>query len=156
VSYHWSEPSAIGGSVRRELSRFGPASGMAPLVEAWPTAVGPEIALNAWPARLGRDGSLRVHTRDAVWAFELAVRADEIREHLGELAPPRLIFVAGPVPEPRLEVVPDPSQSAVEPTAEHRARAALLVRGIGDEDLREIVAKTVALSLAAADSGRSF
>ena len=38
--------------VKRELGRFGPASGMAPLVEAWPAAVGPEIARNAWPARI--------------------------------------------------------------------------------------------------------
>jgi hypothetical protein len=156
MSYHWSEPGAIGDAVRRELSRFGPASGMAPLVAAWPTAVGPEIARNAWPARLGRDGSLRVHTRDAVWAFELTVRADEIRERLGELAPPRLIFAAGPLPEPRLELVAEPSRRGVEPTPEHYSRAASLVRGIDDEDLRKIVAKTVALSLATADSGRSF
>jgi len=145
----------VGDAVRCELARFGPASGMAPFVEAWPTAVGPEIARNAWPARLGRDGSLRVHTRDAVWAFELAVRTDEIRDRLGELAPPRLVFVAGPVPEPRPEIVEEPSRRGVEPSAEHRSRAASLVRGIGDEDLRKIVAKAVALSLAAADSGRS-
>jgi Dna[CI] antecedent, DciA len=156
VSYQWSEPRAIGDAVRRELSRFGPASGMAPLVEAWSGAVGPDIARNAWPARLGRDGSMRVHTRDAVWAFELAARAEEIRERLGELAPPRLIFVAGPVPEPSLELVAEPSRRGVEPSLEHRSRAASLVRGIGDEELRKIVAKTVALSLAAADSGRSF
>jgi hypothetical protein len=155
VSYHWSEPRAIGGAVRRELSRFGPASGMAPLVEAWPAAVGPEIARNAWPARLGRDGSLRVHTRDAVWAFELAVRADEIQERLGELAPPRLVFVAGPVPEPPLEPTEEPAPR-FEPSLEHHSRAASLVRGIADEDLRKIVAKAAALSLAAADSGRSF
>ena len=41
----------VGDAVDRELGRFGPASGMAPVVEAWPLAVGPEIARNAWPAR---------------------------------------------------------------------------------------------------------
>ena len=27
----------VGGDVARELGRFGPASGMAPVVEAWPS-----------------------------------------------------------------------------------------------------------------------
>jgi hypothetical protein len=148
--------SKVGDAVARELARFGPASGMAPLVEVWPAAVGPDIARNAWPARLGRDGALRVHTTDAVWAFELAVRADEIRARLGDLAPPRLVFVAGPIPEPPLEPVEEGLRTGVEPTPEHCARAESLVRVIGDEDLRKIVAKAVALSLAADDSGRSF
>ena len=39
---------------------------------AWPEAVGDEIARNAWPARIQRDGTLVVHVRDAVWG----VRAD--------------------------------------------------------------------------------
>jgi hypothetical protein len=145
----------IGDAVARELGRFGPVSGMAPIVEAWPGAVGWEIARNAWPARLGRDGSLRVHTRDSVWAFELGTRAEEIRRRLGAAAPARVVFAAGPVPEP----VPEPPVGAPPPAAapspEHEARAACLVRGIGDEDLRKIIAKTIAMSLAAADSGRS-
>lgn len=146
----------IGDAVERELARFGAVPGISPLVEAWPSAVGPEIARNAWPARLARDGSLRVHTKDSVWAFELAVRADEIRARLGELAPPRLVFVAGPLPEPRSEHREEPATTGVVPTAAHHACAASLVRGISDEDLRKIVAKTVALSLATAESGRSF
>ena len=52
----------IGNAIERELSRFGPATGMAPLVEAWARAVGPEIARNAWPARIARNGTLHVHT----------------------------------------------------------------------------------------------
>ena len=56
----------VGADVERELGRFGPASGMAPLVEVWPEAVGPEIARNAWPARLARDGTLHVHTQDSI------------------------------------------------------------------------------------------
>src|SRR5262249_31368924 len=61
----------VGDAVSRELGRFGPIVGMAPLVEAWPSAVGTEIARNAWPARLARDGTLHVHTTDSIWAFEL-------------------------------------------------------------------------------------
>jgi predicted nucleic acid-binding Zn ribbon protein len=70
----------VGKDVARELKRFGPASGMEPLVEVWPDAVGPEIARNAWPARLARDGTLHVHARDSIWAFELTSRAEEIRD----------------------------------------------------------------------------
>jgi hypothetical protein len=93
----------VAGAVERELGRFGPASGMAPIVEAWPLAVGPEIARNAWPARLARDGTLHVHTQDSIWAFELTTRGEEIRARLGEAAPRRMSFAPGPLPEPSLE-----------------------------------------------------
>ena len=65
-------PRRIGGEVRRELARFGPAEGMTEIVRAWPDAVGEQIARNAWPARLGRDGALHVATSSSAWAFELA------------------------------------------------------------------------------------
>jgi Dna[CI] antecedent, DciA len=146
----------IGKTVARELGRFGPATGMARIVEAWPFAVGPEIARNAWPARLGRDGSLRVHTTDSVWAFELGTRAAEIRERLGELAPRRLVFAAGPLPEPPVERPEESRSAGVVATPEHYEEATPLVRGIRDENLRKIVAKTIATGLAAARSGRSF
>jgi len=54
----------VGDAVSRELGRFGPAAGMAPIVEAWSGAVGETIARNAWPARLARDGTLHVNTTD--------------------------------------------------------------------------------------------
>jgi len=76
----------VGEGVARQLRRFGPASGMAPVVEQWVVAVGPEIARNAWPARLARDGTLHVHTQDSIWAFELTTRAEEIRGRLGDSA----------------------------------------------------------------------
>jgi hypothetical protein len=145
----------VGDAVARELARFGAMPGMAPVVEAWSDAVGPEIARNAWPARLGRDGSLRIHTTDSVWAFELGTRAEEIRTRLGDAAPVRLVFVPGPLPEPLAEPNEEVARGGVEPSATHRAEAASLVRGIRDENLRKIVAKTVAASLAAAESGRS-
>jgi hypothetical protein len=147
---------SVGDSVRRELNRFGPAGGMAPLVEAWPAAVGAEIARNAWPARLARDGTLHVHTKDSIWAFELKSRAEEIRERLGGLAPPRLAFAPGPLPEPS-EPSPDLAvRTARRPSVEDVAKADSLVRVIRDEDLRKVVAKAVALSLANTDNDRSF
>jgi hypothetical protein len=143
-------------AIRRELGRFGPAEGMAPLVEAWPVAVGELIARNAWPARLARDGTLHVHTTDSIWAFELKSRAEEIRDRLGELAPPRLAFAPGPIPEPVETLSEDAGPAVVEPGPEHVAEADSLARVIRDEDLRKVVAKAAALSLAKASDDRSF
>jgi len=146
----------VGGDVARELRRFGPASGMAKLVEAWPAAVGPEIARNAWPARLGRDGTLHVHTSSSTWAFELGQLAGRIGAGLGPLAPPRFHFAVGPLPEPPSERPDLPVQTVAEPSESHRLRAQELAAEIEDENLRKVVAKTAALSLAKADSDRSF
>jgi hypothetical protein len=145
----------LGGEIRRELGRFGAAAGMAELVEAWPAAVGEAIARNAWPARLARDGTLVVHTRDSVWAFELTQRAAEVLERLGPLAPRRLKFVAGPVPEPTLEARSAERAEPPRPEAEHVAEAERLAAAIEDENLRKLVAKAAASSLARAAAGRS-
>ncbi|HKC22394.1 MAG TPA: hypothetical protein VKB64_07785, partial [Gaiellaceae bacterium] len=103
---------------------------------------------NAWPARLARDGTLHVHTTDSIWAFELKSRAEEIRGRLGEHAPPRLAFAPGPVPELLEAPVETAVKAAVEPMAEHVARADSLARVIRDEELRKVVAKAIALSFA--------
>jgi len=146
----------LGGQVARELGRFGPASGMAPMIEAWPLAVGPEIARNAWPARLARDGTLHVHTQDSIWAFELTTRAEEIRTRLGEVSPPRLSFAPGPLPEPAVAPLEQIRERPPEPTAEHVAKAESLARVIRDEELRKVVAKAAAASLSRDDNDRSF
>ena len=68
----------------RELARFGPAEGMTEIVRAWPGAVGDQIARNAWPARLARDGTLHVATSSSAWAFELAQLEPKLLERLRE------------------------------------------------------------------------
>jgi len=146
----------VGNAVARELGRFGPASGMSPLVDVWPAAVGAEIARNAWPARLARDGTLHVHTKDSIWAFELTSRAEEIRGRLGASPPPRLAFAPGPLPEPDNDPAQAARTSPAEPTAEQVAKGESLARGIRDPDLRKVVAKAVALSLSRGDNDRSF
>jgi hypothetical protein len=146
----------VGGDVKRELGRFGPASGIAPLVEAWPSAVGPEIARNAWPARIARDGTLHVHTQDSIWAFELTTRAEEIRARLGKVAPRRLSFAPGPLPEPSPASAEEVRRRPPEPTPEHVAKAESLTRVIRDEELRKVVAKAAAASLSRDDNDRSF
>jgi hypothetical protein len=145
---------SVADDVARELARFGAAPGLAAVVEAWPNLVGPEIARNAWPARLGRDGTLHVHTSSSAWAFELGQLEIRIRASLGELAPAHLRFAVGPLPEPA--PAPDErNRKRVEPQPEHAAAAAELAAEITDENLRKVVAKAAALSLARADSSRS-
>ena len=68
--------------IRGELSRFGPQGGMPELLAAWPDAVGPMVAANAWPARIARDGTLHVNTSSSTWAFELGQLAPTILEEL--------------------------------------------------------------------------
>jgi hypothetical protein len=143
-------------AVAGELARFGAAPGLAALVDAWPEAVGPPIARNAWPARLLRDGTLVVHTSSAAWAFELGTLEARIRGLLPEPRPPRLRFLVGPLPEP----TPEPSQAgdrrAARPSAAEREEAEVLAAPIDDENLRKIVAKAAALSLARVASDRSL
>jgi hypothetical protein len=146
----------VGGDVARELARFGRATALAPIVETWPAAVGPEIARNAWPARLARDGTLHVHTSSAAWAFELRLLEARIRASLGEQSPPRLRFAVGPLPEPVSDASGEAMSRTVTPSPQHAAAAAELTAQIRDEKLRKVVAKTAALSLAKADSDRLF
>jgi hypothetical protein len=138
----------IGGDVRRALGRFGPAAGMAELVESWPAAVGGAIAQNAWPARIGRDGTLHVHTADAVWAFELGQRAEEIAQRIGVT---RVRFTPGPLPEAPAEP-PGERPERPQPGREHVERAASLAAGIEDEELRAAVARAAAASLARSEA----
>ena len=119
---------------------------MGAVLEAWEEAVGVEIARNAWPARFQRDGTLIVHTRDAVWGFELGQRAAEITERLP--AKPTLKFVPGPLPELGAEPATATPQGSPPATVEQQEQAAKWASEIEDEDLRNLVAKAAALSLA--------
>ena len=146
----------LGPEINRELRRFGPAAGMADLVAAWPAAVGDAISRNAWPARFMRDGTLIVHTVDAVWAFELGQQAGEIAGRLGALVPKGLKFVPGALPEPSAEATEVRRTAVREPTVEEARRAAEWTAEIEDESLRELVARAARASLAKAASDRRF
>jgi hypothetical protein len=148
------KPELIGGEVRGELARFGPAEGMTEIVRAWPGAVGDQIARNAWPARLSRDGTLHVATASSTWAFELAQLEPKLlqylRDAIGEATPPSLRFAPGKLPEPTAEELGEARRPPPEPTAEERELADALTSGIDDESLRKIVAKAALASLARA------
>ena len=143
-------------AVAGELARFGAAPGLAALVDAWPRAVGSAIARNAWPARLSRDGTLVVHTSSAAWAFELGTLELRIRGLLPEPSPRKLRFVVGPLPEPTPEPTQTGDRRGLRPSAAERETAEALAAPIDDENLRKVVAKAAALSLARVASGRSL
>ena len=132
---------------------------------AWPAAVGAAIARNAWPLRLGRDGTLHVATS----LGDVGVRArpdvgrrslDRLASELGERTPARLRFRPGPVPEP------GPAKTlAGTPRARSRAGSRSRSRqrpqprpSIDDPELRELVARAARASLARArnPSDRGF
>jgi hypothetical protein len=146
------KPERIGDEVRRELSRFGPAEGMTEIVRAWPEAMGEQIALNAWPARLSRDGKLHVATASSAWAFELAqlepTLLERLAEALGGRVPTGLRFAPGKLPEPPSGGGSTSLRSPEKPTQSDLDTAAELAAGIDDESLRKIVAKAAAASLA--------
>jgi hypothetical protein len=151
-------------TVSRELARVGDAGAgstvMPRVVELWPDAVGSTIARNAWPARIARDGTLHVATESSAWAFELqqleANVLGRLRESLGGEAPRAIRFAVGRVPERGREDVEADRRPAPEPTAEQRELAAALASRIDDEELRKVVAKAAAQSLAKAAADRTF
>ena len=146
------KPERIGDEVTRELSRFGPAAGMMEIVRAWPAVVGEQIAVNAWPARLSRDGKLHVATSSSAWAFELAQLEpkllERLAEQLGGLTPAGLRFAPGKLPELAGADASRGSNPSRNPTTEEIARAEELAGEIEDESLRKVVAKAAAASLA--------
>lgn len=144
----------IGADVKRELGRFGPAAGMAEVVAAWPGAVGEQIALHAWPARISRDGTLHVATSSSPWAFELTQLEREIRTRLrdavGEAAPTRLRFAVGHIPETGSDPAPKEKHAVPKVSEALAAEGERIAASIEDPTLREVVARAAAASLATA------
>lgn len=146
----------LGQDVQRELARFGPQAGLGQIVERWPELVGEAIARNAWPARVQPDGTLLVHAASAAWAFELTQLEPSIRERLAGLIEGRLRFVPGPLPEAGGAV---PGETTTRPPAVDAAdlrEAESVASAIEDENLRKLVARAAAASLAKARSDRVF
>jgi hypothetical protein len=153
------------GQVRDELGRIGPGEGsMVGIVRVWPAAVGETLARNAWPARVQRDGTLLVHTVSSIWAFELDRMAADVlarlRAEAGDDAPAALRFAPGPVPDPPAAEAPESEGRGPEVRSEDAAEAARIAATLEDEELRGLVARAAAASLARAraepGSGRGF
>jgi hypothetical protein len=150
----------IGDAVKKELRRFGSTGAMADVVEAWPRLVGDQVAANAWPARIARDGTLMVNASSSAWAFELRQLEGEILPRLqgalGPSAPKRLRFAPGPLPEPAPEASATALEPLPEPTLDQAREAHSWAAAIGSEELRKTVEKAARASLARAGSGRSI
>lgn len=150
----------IDSEVRRELDRFGPTGSIGRLVELWPALVGDSIARNAWPGRVARDGTLHVATSSSAWAFELAqltpVILDRLREQAGEAAPKRLRFAPGPLPEPAVPATETSRRPPAKPSRETRAEARRIAAAVADDELRALVARAAAASLAEHADDRAF
>jgi predicted nucleic acid-binding Zn ribbon protein len=153
------KPDRIGQDVRRELDRFGPAGAIADVVAVWPAAVGDSISRNAWPARIGRDGTLHVSTSSSAWAFELGLLEADLKERLvtqlGARAPRQLRFAAGRLPEPPAPDPADADRRAPQVTEQHLQAGEEVAAAISDENLRKLVAKAAAASLAKPPDDRS-
>ena len=144
-------PEAIGREIEAELRRFGPAAGMAEILAVWASAVGDQIARNAWPARIARDGTLHINASSSAWAFELGQLEATILSRLRTAlpaVPPRLRFAVGALPETTSEGTTPPPKSAPDPGAAERAEAERLASAIEDEELRALVERAAAASLA--------
>jgi len=152
----------IGNEVERGLARAGGGEGLSlsELTSHWPAAVGDQISRNAWPLRMGRDGTLHVATSSATWAFELDRMRPEIaarlEEALGETAPKELRFRPGPLPEPPAPADSTRSEPMPEATPEVRREAASAAAAIDDPELRSMVEKAARASLTKGRSDRGF
>jgi hypothetical protein len=146
----------LGEAVRSELGRFPEQAEIGRIADAWRAAVGEQIARNAWPARFARDGTLHVNTSSSAWAFELGHLEAEIRKKLGDLAPKKVRFAPGPLPEALTTTGSSFAEARPEPSPDERRRGAELARPIEDEKLRNLVSRAVSAALARARSDHSF
>ena len=97
-----------------------------------------------------------MHTSSSTWAFELEQLATDIRTRLGKLAPARLRFAPGPLPEPDTPMPDEAVQNVPSPSANELDAASEVAAKIEDEKLRKLVARAAAASLAKARSSRTF
>jgi hypothetical protein len=146
----------IADAVARELGRFGPVAGMADIVAAWPEAVGPAIARQAWPARIARDGTLYVTTSSSAWAFELTQLEEQARTQLarlvGDAAPARIRFAVGRLPATGSDSHSKEKRNVPIVNAAARDEGERIASEISDPALREMVARAAAASFASARS----
>tara|TARA_B100000686_G_scaffold287648_1_gene313239 strand:+ start:824 stop:1294 length:471 start_codon:yes stop_codon:yes gene_type:complete len=145
-SRRYEVPESLSGSLESELIRLGAKDNVLAVTHSWPEAVGPEIARNAWPARIRRDGTLVINTRTSVWAFELNQMAEEIRVRL-KPEPSQIKFVVGVVPEPvgkKEDLEKKPLKS---PTPESAKSAKSLASEVTSDSVRKALEKAASLSL---------
>jgi hypothetical protein len=142
------------------LAGLPQAGRLTEIASAWAAIVGDAIARNSSPRRFGRDGTLHVATVSATWAYELDRLGPDVlarlRATLGADAPVALRFAPGPVPEPPAPEKPPGPVDAQPMSAVDRREARELAAAISDTELRSLVARAVAASLARSRVDRRF
>ena len=98
-------------------------------------------------------------TSSSAWAFELGLLEADLRERLserlGDRAPTQLRFAPGPLPEPTAPDPGDAERRAPNVTDQHVQAGEEVAAAIADENLRKLVAKAAAASLAKPPDDRS-
>lgn len=92
---HRSAPRPAASALRSALERAAPRTRLAAVQSVWAEVVGDRVAKAARPVS-ERDGSLTVACSDPVWAEELDLMQDQLRQRLrdrlGDEAPRTLRF----------------------------------------------------------------
>jgi predicted nucleic acid-binding Zn ribbon protein len=95
------DPRRLNDAVAAIRNAAEPATPLAAVQRAWPSAVGERVAAEAEPVA-EREGVVTVACRAATWAQELDLLHDELlvrlREGVGEARIERLRFVVSPEP----------------------------------------------------------
>jgi predicted nucleic acid-binding Zn ribbon protein len=78
-----SSPRRIGAAIARVRAATKPQTLLAAVQEAWPQAVGEQIAAQAQPIA-ERDGTITVSCRAATWAEELDMLQDDLLRRLNQ------------------------------------------------------------------------
>ncbi len=147
------------GEVGRQLRRLGPGPALGEVSRAWQDAVGPAVAIHAQPVRLGRDGTLHVHTSSSVWAFELSQMGDlilgRLRRHMASEPPRRLRFVPGLLPESSPAVGGEGEARRLPPEPQAVEEARRLAAGVESRALADSIVRAAAYALAQARSDRA-
>ena len=146
-------PEGLATSLESELNRLGGEGAALEATRVWEVTVGPDVARNAWPARVKRDGTLVVHTRTSVWAFELTQMAEDIRVRL-DPQPPAIRFVVGRVPEPAGRPPEEVSTAVLHPDSEGLEMARALAADVASPEVREALQRAASLGLSRRSSDR--
>ena len=119
-------------------------------------AVSERILNNARPVQYTR-GVLTVHTATAAWANALSLESAQllfkVRARVKDIKIERLVFRVGRLPDVPVAVKPDPRRRDCSRSSSCRKSSRARLRRIGDDALRERLAKAMAVCLATVERG---
>ncbi len=131
---------------------------LVPISRAWASVVGPVIARESWPARIGADGTLHVHVTSSLWVSELTLLGADI---LGRLVAAVSVtgvssvsFRVGTVPvAPVRREAPPPPVTSPAAIAAARELASVIADPALREAARRAIERAIVRSISTPDSG---